>query len=121
VVRPAQRIFGRWGWIVVLVTSTNVVCLLAGASGMPLLLFIVLAVLGTLVRLVVIRLVGNVLEQPIDWVLDLIAAHRVLVVVLSITVVVGSIAWERRRGRSELGDLASLDEALHEGEADRPT
>jgi membrane protein DedA with SNARE-associated domain len=118
VVRPAQRIFGRWGWIVVLVTSTNVVCLLAGASGMPLLLFMALAVVGTLIRLVVIRLVGNVLEQPIDELISVIAANRVLVVVLSITVVIGSILWERRRGRSELGHLASLDEALHDADAE---
>ena len=119
VLRPAQRIFGRWGWIVVLVTSSNVICLLAGASGMPLLLFIVLAVLGTIVRLVVIRIAGDVLEQPIDWVIGIIAANRVLVVALSVTVVVGSILWERRRGRGQLEDLASLDEALDEADAER--
>ena len=121
VLRPAQRVFGRWGWIVVLVTSSNAVCLLAGASGMPLLLFMGLAVLGTVARLVVIRAAGDVLERPIDWVIDVIVANRVLVVVLSITVVVGSILWERRRGRGQLGDLASLDEALDEADAERAT
>lgn len=121
VLRPAQRIFGRWGWIVVVVTSSNVVCLLAGASGMPLALFIALAALGTVIRLVIIRAVGNVLEQPIDWVVGVIAANRVVVVLLSITIVVGTILWERRRGRGQLEDLASLDEALDEADAPMAT
>ena len=117
VLRPAQRIFGRWGWIVVLVTSTNVICLLAGASGMSLVLFITLATVGTVARLAVIRLAGNVLERPIDWIVGLIAAHRVLVVALSVALVVGSVLWERRRGRGQLEDLASLDDALDEADA----
>lgn len=119
ILRPAQRIFGRWGWIVVIVTSSNPICLLAGASGMPVVLFTVLATIGTVGRLVIIRLAGDVLERPIDWLIDLIAAHRVLVVALSVAVVVGSILWERRRGRGQLEDLASLDEALDEADAER--
>jgi membrane protein DedA with SNARE-associated domain len=117
--RPAQRLFGRWGWIVVIITSNNAICLLAGASGMPLLSFLALATLGTVGRLAIIRVAGDVLAQPIDWLIELVAAHRVLVVALSVTAVVGTTLWERRRGRGQLEDLASLDEALDEADAER--
>lgn len=112
VVRWMERHFARFGWLIVLVTSNNVVCLLAGSSGFPLLWFLVLAAAGTLVRLWLIDLVGAAFTKPIDAFVDWVTDHRVPVVVASITVVALGIWWERRHGGSQLDELADLEHEL---------
>ena len=109
--RFAERHFARWGWAIVLITSSNPVCLMAGAAGFPLSGFLVLAVVGILVRLVLLDLVGEVLAQPIDLVVAWVADHRTLVVALSVSVVLGGLAWQTRHRRSSLDELRSLEEA----------
>ncbi|MEZ5204269.1 MAG: hypothetical protein R2701_07785 [Acidimicrobiales bacterium] len=113
-IRFLERHFGRWGWLIVAITSNNLVCLLAGSTGFPLLRFLVLAALGTLVRLWAIDMVGAAFTDTIDSIVDVVVDHRPLVVALSVTVVVVGLTLERRRGRSQLDDLISLE---HEVEA----
>lgn len=111
VLRFAERHFARWGWLIVLITSSNPVCLMAGAAGFPLAGFLVLAVVGTVARLVVLDVVGDALAQPIDLVVDWVGDHRTLVVALSIAVVVGGLTWQHRHRRSGLDELRSLEQA----------
>lgn len=113
--RWVERHFARWGWAVVLVTSNNAVCLLAGSAGFPLLWFMVLAVAGTLVRLWIFARVGDVFSGPIDQLIDLVVRHRVPVVVASVAVVVIGLYLQHRSGRSDLDDLASLERATDDG------
>lgn len=61
-----ERHFGRFGGLIIFITSNNVVCLLAGSSGFPLGWFMVLAVVGTLLRLYLIDLLGEAFTRPID-------------------------------------------------------
>lgn len=118
VVRWAERRFGTHGWIIMLITTSNPVCLLAGSSGFPLGWFMVIAVAGTLVRLAAVDLVGSALSEPIDGFIDWVVDHRLLVVAASIVVVVAGVWWERRRGGSELDEFAMLEHALEEELAD---
>ena len=110
----AQRHFPRRGWMIMLITTSNPVCLLAGSVGYSLARLMIWAVLGTLIRLLAVVIVGDIFSDAISaftgWVID----HRVPVVALSVTVVVAGIWWQRRKGTSELDELASLEEAVEE-------
>src|SRR5690625_1313051 len=64
-IRWLQARFDRIGAIVVVITSGNPVCLLAGSTGMSLIPFLVLAALGTLIRLWVVRRFGTLFADPI--------------------------------------------------------
>ena len=123
-VRFLERHFGRFGWAIIAITSNNVVCLLAGSAGFSLAWFLVLAVVGTLVRLWLIAVVGDVFSDAIDSVIAFVGDHRIAVVGLSITVVVVGLLLERRRGTSELDELLALEheveEIEHEGLAPSP-
>ncbi|MGN6695432.1 MAG: hypothetical protein ACTHN0_14745 [Aquihabitans sp.] len=112
VVGWAQRHFPKHGWIVMIITTSNPVCLLAGSVGYPLAMLMLWALIGTTVRLVAVIIVGDVFSEAIssftDWVVD----HRVPVVLASITVVVALVLWQRKRGISPLDELHSLEEAV---------
>lgn len=115
IVRWMERHFARFGWLIVLVTSNNVVCLLAGSSGFPLGWFLLLAALGTLARLWLIDLLGAAFTEPIDRFVGWVTDHRPAVVAVSVTVVLVGIWWERRHGGSELDEFADLEHEM-EGE-----
>lgn len=115
-IRWVQRHFPRYGWIIMVITTSNPVCLLAGSVGYSLGWLMVWAVIGTLIRLVAVDLVGSALSDQIDWFIGLVADHRLIVVALSVTIVVAGILYQRMRGTSPLDELASLEEAVEEAE-----
>lgn len=111
-IRWVEGHFGRFGWVVIAITSNNVVCLLAGSAGFPLLWFMVLAVAGTLVRLWIFSVVGDVFAETIDDITTFVGDHRVPVVAASVAVVLVGLWWQRRSGSSQLDDLAALEHAV---------
>jgi membrane protein DedA with SNARE-associated domain len=113
-IRWLERRFGTHGWLVMIITTSNPVCLLAGSSGFPLLPFMVIALVGTVVRLMLVDVVGTVLSAPIEAFIDWVVDHRALVVAASITVVVVGVWWERRTGGSELDEFRELEQELEE-------
>lgn len=117
-VRWMQRHFARYGWMIMLVTTSNPVCLLAGSVGYPLAWLMVWALLGTLVRLWAIDVVGGALSDQITWFTEWVVAHRVEVVAVSVTLVLVGIWWQRRHRSSELDELVSLEHAIEEANPD---
>jgi len=116
-VRWIEEHFGRFGWVVVAITSNNAVCLLAGSTGFSLAWFMVLAVVGTLVRLWLIEQAGAAFAEPIDSIIGFVADHRVPVLVVSIAVVAGGLWWQRRTGTSGLDELNDLERAMEDDKA----
>ncbi len=113
-IRWVERHFGRFGWAATLVTSNNVMCLLAGSTGFSLAWFLVLAVTGTVFRLWAVRLFGARFTGPIDDVVAFVGDHRIPILVASIAVVLGGLWWQHRAGRSQLDELADLERAVDE-------
>ncbi len=114
--RQMEGWFGRAGLVLVLVAPNNIVCLLAGAAGMRLSAFFAANVAGTLVRLYLIRRVGEAFDAPIQSLLDFLRDYRIPLLVLSVVIVAASTLWEMRRGEGELEAVLHLDDELQPGE-----
>lgn len=117
--RWMERHFGRFGWVVIAITSNNAVCLLAGSAGFSLFWFMVLAIAGTLVRLWIFSVIGNVFSDAISEIIAFVVDHRVAVVAASVTLVLAGLWWQQRSGRSPLGDLIDLEHATEDPPVDR--
>ncbi len=108
--RAGQRNFRLWGVPLVFFFPGGVVCVLAGASGMPVWLFLTLNVLGTLVTIGLLRSAGEGVAGPLAIVLDFVGDHVVPLTVLSVLVTVVAIVRRRRRaGVSDANELARLE------------
>lgn len=110
--RQVERWFGKAGYPLVFLAPNNYICLFAGAAGMPLKVFAVLNVAGSLFRLWLIRVFGRTFEAPIDSVVGWIGDNRAILLVVSVGFVLLSIALEARRGETEVTALAHLDDEL---------
>lgn len=120
VLRWLEAQFDRLGWLIVPITSNNAVCLLAGSTGFPLVPFLLLALLGTMVRLVLYDAFGAAFRDPIDRIVSVIADNRIAIVVVCTVAVVAVVWWQHRRGTSPFDAFARLDrEADRLDDADR--
>ena len=100
VLRALQRNFHWVGWLLVAVAPGGVVCVLAGASRMPTVVFLVLNVAGTIATIVALRRFGGAFAGPIDALVTFVGDN---VVVLTTASVGLSIAYVVRRRRARTG------------------
>lgn len=114
--RQIEGWFGRAAYPVVFLAPNNIVCLMAGAAGMSVLGFFAANLAGTLLRLYLIRRVGEAFEAPIDDLLGFLSDYRIPLLMLSVVIVGASIFWEVRRGEGELEAVLHLDDDLEPGE-----
>jgi membrane protein DedA with SNARE-associated domain len=112
--RVVERFFGKASYPLVFLAPNNYICLFAGASRMTPPVFLVLNVSGTVTRLVLLRLLGDVLEDPLDTVLDFIARNQLRLTLLTIGLVIAQAAWEKRRGTGELEAISELEDRIEE-------
>lgn len=77
----------------------SIVCALAGASGMALSTFLVLALIGTLVMMVAVRSATGTVATTIEGFDHWIGAHRLSIVACSLVVALALVWWNRRAGR----------------------
>lgn len=117
IMRTLERWFGRWGAPLVVLFPNNYMCAIAGAARMSPLRFAVLNVIGTIGRLVMIAVIGDVFAGPIDSILDFIAEWRIQLLAVTVSLVVLSWVLELRNGRREINALRELEDAADEIEA----
>ncbi len=110
--RRAEQWFGRAAYPLVFLAPNNFICLFAGAAGMSIVGFFLTNLAGTLVRLYLIRRLGETFEAPIDDVLGFLADYRLPLLVLSVAVVAATSLLELRKGDSEIEAMIHLDDAL---------
>jgi membrane protein DedA with SNARE-associated domain len=110
--RMFERFFARASYPLVFLAPNNPICLFAGASGMPVAVFLALNVTGTLARLYAIRVLGATFESPIEGVLDFFAEYRWPLLGASIVLVRASLFADRRRGGGDLEVIRELEEEL---------
>lgn len=115
--RSIERGFSKAAYPLVAIAPNEFICLFAGSSGMHPAVFVGLNATGTLVRLFLIRRLGEAFNEPIESVLGFFADYRVPLLVISV-ILVGFMTWnERRSGHGELEQLRHLEEEL-EGDLD---
>jgi membrane protein DedA with SNARE-associated domain len=110
--RQVEGWFGRFGYPLVFLAPNNFICLFAGAAGMSVAGFFVTNLAGTLVRLYLIRRLGETFESPIDDLLGFLADYRIPLLILSVVAVAATGLLELRKGDSELDAMIHLDDDL---------
>jgi len=118
VMRSAERFFSIAAYPLVFFAPNNYICLFAGAAGMPIPVFLILNVSGTIVRLYVLRVAGDIFQKPIDSLIGFIQDYRLPLIILSVVLVVFSIWNEQRQGGGEIDTLRHLEEEM--GRDDEP-
>lgn len=117
--RQIEGWFGRGGLVLVFLAPNNIVCLMAGAAGVRVSAFIAANLAGTLVRLYMIRRVGEAFDAPIQDLLGFLSDYRIPLLVLSVVLVAATTMWELRRGKGDLEAVLHLDEDLEPGDDGR--
>jgi membrane protein DedA with SNARE-associated domain len=107
-VRLFERAFAKAAYPLVMLAPNAYVCVFAGASGMPLGVFFALNIAGTMLRLYLIRRLGEAFESPIDSILDFFGRYRLPLFVLSVVLVVFIVWNDRRQGKDEVGSILEL-------------
>jgi membrane protein DedA with SNARE-associated domain len=110
--RQLQNLFGKASYPLIFIAPNNPICLFAGAAGMPLRAFFSVNIAGTFARLWLIRRFGEAVEDPIDDLLGFLRDYRIPLLILSVVLVLASIALEARRGDTEVTALTRLDDDL---------
>jgi membrane protein DedA with SNARE-associated domain len=118
-VAKIEKWFSKASYVIVVVMPNAYVCLLAGATGMRPRVFIPLNVLGTMARLVVIRIAGDVFDDQLEVVLDFIGENRLLLLGMSIAITSLYAYRGRKKGSLEFESVSEMERELEaELEAD---
>lgn len=107
-IRDGEEWFRKLSYPLIFLAPNNIICALAGATGVRAGVFAFLNITGTLFRLVMIRLVGETLESPIGSVVDFIARYRTPILIISALGVAWTVFGEFRGDNTELGSLRHL-------------
>lgn len=111
-----EKAFAKARYPIVLIAPNNPVCLLAGATGMPVPIFVSLNAVGTIGRLYLARLFGKAFTAPISAVTGFLDRYRWPILAVSIALFALQSVLKKKDGRPA-GDLAALSELKHEIEA----
>ncbi len=110
-IRDGERLFRKASLPLIFAAPNNIICAMSAATGVRLRTFIALNLSGTVVRLIVVRQLGEVFQSPIERIIDLIARYRVPLLILSAIGVAWTIFGEFRSKDSELETLLHLEDA----------
>jgi membrane protein DedA with SNARE-associated domain len=116
--RELERLFVRWGWVLVLILPNTYVCLLAGAARMRKSWFWTLNVVGTIGRVLLMWFIGQAFQDTIDTILNFLREYRLPLFVISVLLVGWTVSREWRSGSTEVQQLLDLEHEL-EGDLDR--
>jgi membrane protein DedA with SNARE-associated domain len=108
-----KRWFGKAGPVIVFLAPNAYVCVLAGASGMKVRLFIALNMVGTIGRLILIKAFGDVFEPVLEPILDFIKRYQWQLVGLSLAIFAIQQTTNRKKGKKgDLQGVASMEAEL---------
>jgi membrane protein DedA with SNARE-associated domain len=114
VIRWLESGFAKAAWPMVIIVPNPIICMLAGASGMPPLLFFVLNLGGTIAAIAVFRSFGDVFGGPIEGVTGFLNDYRLPIIAISFVLFGLNAVLNRKKGTSELGSVSELESELDE-------
>jgi membrane protein YqaA with SNARE-associated domain len=113
-----ERLFRRGAYVVVAVWPINVVCVLAGATKMRPLPFFVLNITGTVVRIGLIFVIGDLLADPIRSIVAFITDYQWYLTGVTFTLVALSLVRQGFRGRGPVQSVDELEDELASAQAE---
>ena len=110
VIRTAERLFARFGSVIILIAPSGYLCLLAGATGMRPRRFVILNVVGTMGRLLLFLVLGEAFQDELFTALDYIQRYQWWLVGLSLVVAV--LQSRRKQSTGVLRPPSDLKEEI---------
>ncbi|MDP9070994.1 MAG: hypothetical protein M3N68_06875 [Actinomycetota bacterium] len=114
VVRTMERGFSRAAPAMVFLFPGAIVCVLAGATGMSPVLFLALNVAGTLTVVSLVYRFAEFLDGPLGAVNRFYANNGRTLTVISVVLTLYWLWDQRRRGKSELQSISTIEKELDE-------
>lgn len=96
----------------VFIMPNNPVCLIAGVVGMNVKRFLVLAVTGTIGRIILMRAIGTIFSEQINDILEVVARYQRWLLIGSVVLVVGYVLWQLRSHKGLIGGVEDLEDEL---------
>ncbi|MGQ0824248.1 MAG: hypothetical protein ACT4OX_04300 [Actinomycetota bacterium] len=112
-----ERMFRKAGYVMIAVLPNNWICLMAGATGIKWIPFIVVNVAGTIVRISLIRGLSDKFSDAILDFNDWIGANRLWITGITVAIVALTIANSMRRGKHPIETPEELAEELEAADA----
>jgi membrane protein DedA with SNARE-associated domain len=113
-VRATERGFAKAAPALVFFFPGLIVCVLAGATGMSPLVFAALNLAGTLTMVTVLYQLADVLEPVLSPINNFYKSNGKVLTVLAIVLTVWWFWDQRRRGKSELQSISTIEKELEE-------
>lgn len=114
-IRDGERLFRRGSYPLIFLAPNNIICALSAATGVRLGTFIALNLSGTVVRLFLVRQLGEIFSSPLRAIVDFIADYRIPLFILSAIAVAWTVFGEFRGNNSELQSLRALESDEEDG------
>ena len=114
IVRTLEQGFARAAPVMVFFFPGAIVCVLAGATGMSPVLFLVVNVAGTVTVVSLIYRFAEVLDGPLGAVNRFYANNGRTLTIISVVVTVYWLWDQRRRGKSELQSISTIEKELED-------
>lgn len=111
-IETGEGSFSRLLDALVFIMPNNPVCLIAGVTGMRFRRFLVLALTGTIGRIILMRFIGVVFSEQIGDLLDVVARYQRWLLAASGLAVVAYVAWQLRSHQGLVGGIEDLEEEL---------
>jgi membrane protein DedA with SNARE-associated domain len=109
--RQWETWFGKAAYPLVFIAPNQYICLFAGAAGMSVPGFFIANISGTLVRLYLIRRLGEAFEAPIDDLLGFIRDYRTPLLIVTVVVFTAAMVNELRQTK---GEVDAISDAIDE-------
>lgn len=105
----ASEGFKKYALPLIFAAPNNIICMLAGATGIRIRTFVALNVTGTIARLYLVRQFGEAFSGEVTSVVDWIGRYRTPILIISAIGVAWTIFGEFRGDNSELKSLIDLE------------
>ena len=115
-IRGFERAFAKAAPVMVFLFPGAIVCVLAGATGMSIPVFIVLNLVGTVTAVWVMYAFADLVEGPVGAINNFYGNNSKWLTIASITFTVLWLIAQRRQGRG-IQSISEVEADLHAGEA----
>lgn len=112
-----EQWFPRISWLLVFAAPNNIICLLAGVTGMSKKVFAALNITGTVGRLLLIWWFAERIQDQLSWVLDFFTKYKFQLTAFTIAAVGLQIWMTIRKDSGEVQDLLELEHDIEEVES----